>query len=147
MKPTAGWIPTSVLLVVFCVITSLASVAFCESIDILEQLVRRVPRFRFTERREFCPVVRFYFGDNWFVLCQLAFFISLQSLNIASIVVCAQSIDNLLVQVFGRVDALQIFPSLTWVTSHVGGDDVFGSHVLVVSAGYLICTIIFLPTG
>jgi len=91
----------------------------CESVDILEALVKQIPRLHFSDKREFSNIVRFFYGDIWYAVAQVAYNISLQSLNIASIIVSAQACDNLLLYFTGSSHAIELYPDLRLLSTAV----------------------------
>jgi amino acid permease len=141
----AGWLPATTMLVLFWLLSALAATCLCESIDILDALVAQ-HGLRYSERREFSNLVRFYFGDSWYLVAHLAFNLSMQSINVASIVVSAQALDNLFIFVFGNTYALQLLPQLDLLSSTTGGEDVFGGAT-VISLGYIVLLALVVPLG
>jgi amino acid permease len=115
----AGWLPCTIMLLAVWIVSTLCSTMYCECIDILRALVKQRPSIRFNKAPEFSNVVQFYYGDMWYAVSQLSYNISLQTVNIASIVISAQATDNLLIFSFGSTAAIQISPALELVYSNV----------------------------
>lgn len=89
----AGWLPTVFLLLTFFCLAAFSSTMFCEALDVLgerawflhpssavphvsvlqssDSINAKYPHLKFAERREFCNVVRFFFGDLWCVCSEL----------------------------------------------------------------------------
>eukprot|EP00466_Bigelowiella_natans_P004758 jgi/Bigna1/88048/estExt_fgenesh1_pg.C_270144 len=138
----AGIVPTLTLLTIFCSLSALSATMLCESVDILHRIRTRYPHLcgglGDLQRYEFSNIVRFFYGDFWYSICQVAYYLSLQSINMASIIVCAQGMDNAIIYVFGRSHALEFYPSLGFVDSDVSGESIFGSGACVLSLGYLL---------
>eukprot|EP00656_Telonema_subtile_P004711 TRINITY_DN12146_c0_g1_i1.p1 TRINITY_DN12146_c0_g1~~TRINITY_DN12146_c0_g1_i1.p1 ORF type:complete len:534 (-),score=122.03 TRINITY_DN12146_c0_g1_i1:236-1837(-) len=93
----AGWFPATVVMIICCFASSFSSTMLCEAL-------RRIPgNSRFdginpkTNRRwEFCDAVEHYYGATAFTVSQIFLNLSLQSSNIAAMIVCVQTIDDLL---------------------------------------------------
>jgi len=94
---TAGWLPSLIIMALCGVVSAFASTMLCEA-------MRRIPGNHCfsglnpeTQRRyEFCDTVKHYFGQHVFLAAQLFLNLSLQASNIAAMIVCVQSIDDLL---------------------------------------------------
>lgn len=69
---------------------------------------------------EYTTLVRHYYNERWYNVSQIFLNLSLLSKNIASIVVTAQVMDEVIVFVSGRSCALQLFPFQFVWTTHRG---------------------------
>jgi amino acid permease len=137
----AGWLtPTLCILFVF-VISSFASTMLVEA-------MQRVPgNHALTERWEFCALVGHYCGARAQTVTSVLYNISLQSTNVAAMIVSAQILDVFIIYVAGHSVALDYHewpphfirsqPSLTdpWLTQWV------------ISAGFIVSAIIAVPLG
>jgi hypothetical protein len=96
----AGWItPTLCILFVF-LISSFAATMLVEA-------MQRVPgNGALTERWEFCALVGHYFGPRAQTLTSVLYNISLQSTNVAAMIVSAQVLDVFIIYVAGHSVAL-----------------------------------------
>eukprot|EP01095_Lingulamoeba_sp_RSL-Kostka_P006062 TRINITY_DN186_c0_g1_i1.p1 TRINITY_DN186_c0_g1~~TRINITY_DN186_c0_g1_i1.p1 ORF type:complete len:498 (-),score=105.27 TRINITY_DN186_c0_g1_i1:4-1497(-) len=140
---TAGYITPTIALIAICIVSSLASTMICEAMALVPG------NKKFTERLEFATVIRHYFGQKAYILAQIFYNLSLQTLNISSILVTAQVMDELLVYVFGNSYALQVWPPAFVPAVNKGDDNVvpFVDDNLVFTLGYLICMVICMPMG
>lgn len=148
----AGIAPSCLVLTLFACLSASSAAMLCESIAVVHRLKRAHPdlislAFQDTQRFEFSNVVRFFYGDMWYSVCQIAYILSLQSLNMASIIVCAQGVDNLLIHMFGASYAMEFYPSIGVVSSDVSGEAAFGSGACVLTLGYLLLLFCFAPLG
>jgi hypothetical protein len=85
----AGWALPSVLLIILCVISSFSCICII-------QAIRLIPGNQSFEKRiEFSTVVHHYYGHKAYIACQLLYALSLQTLNIASIIACTQVSNRL----------------------------------------------------
>jgi hypothetical protein len=137
----AGWItPTLCILFVF-LISSFAATMLVEA-------MQRVPgNGALTERWEFCALVGHYFGPRAQTLTSVLYNISLQSTNVAAMIVSAQVLDVFIIYVAGHSVALDYHewpphlirsePSLKdpWLTQWV------------ISAGFVVSAVIAVPLG
>jgi hypothetical protein len=114
----------------------------------LVEAMQRVPgNHALTERWEFCALVGHYCGAQAQTVTSVLYNISLQSTNIAAMIVSAQILDVFIIYVAGHSVALDYHewpphfirsePSLTdpWLTQWV------------ISAGFLVSAIIAVPLG
>ena len=139
----SGWLLPSVVLVVVCVLSAFSSTMLCEA-------MQRIPgNHGLTKRYEYTSTVRHYWGHEWYVASQIMTNVCLQALNIASIIVAVQVMDELFVYFFGETAALQYLsedgnPTLSVLTSTFSD-----LHDLnhVISAGFVVCLLVCLPFG
>lgn len=77
---------------------------------------------------------------------QLFMNLCMQSYNIASIIVCAQSLDQFLLYILKKTWALEIIPSPHFFES-TSLEPLYGSDSICISLGYIIITVFCLPAG
>jgi amino acid permease len=66
---------------------------------------------------EYSSVIEHYWGRRWKMVIDILLNLTLQAYNIASIVICAQAVDQFFIYVAGRTWALEISPHfLHWET-------------------------------
>lgn len=138
----AGWVATLAILFVFCIISSFSATLLCEA-------VRMIPgNEEFQKRYEYTTTVRHYFGKKAYVVFQIFFNICLQSLNIASIIVCAQSMDALFVFLFKKSFQLQFHPHLGFVSGNADAINTwYSSGVYGITLGYIVIMALCIPMG
>ena len=138
----SGLILTALFLVAFCVISSLSSTLLCQAIALIPGNARYDRRF------EFSSCIRYYWPRPLHRLSSLLLNITIQSYNLASIVICAQSIDQALIELFGRTFALTLYPHAAFTSIDQPTFDALtnGSFSLSITLGYLIVVLIFMPT-
>merc|ERR1719478_331793 len=115
--------------------------------------MRMIPGNEQLERRvEYVGAVKFYFGQKAAGLFQVLLHISLQSLNIASIIDVACTFDRLIAAFFGRTFAFQFYPwgdnpnfDLKWVAGMY--DTSNGEFLLAITAGYAMVGLLCVPMG
>jgi hypothetical protein len=92
------------------------------------------------------PSLQYYYGRVWHALFQVFINITLQSYNIASIIITAQALDSFFVYLFHKTFALEFYPHF-----HVGPfTDVgllYGDTNFALSLGYLVAAAICIPQG
>eukprot|EP00117_Sycon_ciliatum_P031304 scpid48664/ scgid4434/ len=148
----AGWFtPTLALLVVF-VFSTFAGTMLCEA-------MQRIPgnsRFSAVPRIEFTTAVRHYYGTKAYYVFQILYTISLQALNIASMIISSQVVDNFIFKVTGNNYALD-YKTWSIVTGCSGfskdavGQCLEDSNIFpvstVISLGFIVSMLICLPFG
>lgn len=153
----SGLIPTLLTLVFVCILAALCSLHMANTIS-------KVPgNSDFKKEVEYAETFRAFWGYKSFVFAQIIFFACISCLNVSSIVDTAQTVDTALGNFKGTM-GLQIswdaeddiFSFVHWKASEctdemrVNGnclpffDDGTPSSVLL-TLGYLICVVIFLP--
>jgi amino acid permease len=134
----AGVVSTLIMLAFFFV-------ASCFSSTMLVAAMTAIPgNSKFEKRMEFGSVVGHYYGPRWKVAFDILLNLTLQAYNIASIVICAQSIDQFVIYVGGHTYALEFWPSFGF---HSFSDItvLYSSAVLTMSLGYIIIMLMCIP--
>ncbi|KAF9968621.1 hypothetical protein BGZ70_001357 [Mortierella alpina] len=95
---------------------------------------------------EFSNLVLCFFGRRYQVLVQIVCFLALQTTIIASIAICAQLFDNVLIQIFHRTCGIQVHPTvgLICATEQLASASPF-SGVMIMSTGALVAMILIIP--
>jgi hypothetical protein len=137
----AGWLTPTICIVFVFVVSSFASTMLVEA-------MQRIPgNAHLTQRWEFCAVVGHYHGPRAQRICSWLYNISLQSTNVAAMIVSAQLLDVLIIFTCGRSVALDyhVFPP-AFITSEKSLADPWLTQ-WVISAGFLISMAIAIPLG
>jgi hypothetical protein len=133
----SGWFLPSFLLLVVCFLSAFSSTMLCEA-------MQRIPgNHNLTKRYEYATTVKHYWGEKWYVVSQILMNICFQCLNIASIIVAAQVMDELFAYVYGETIGFQYTTLEFRTTPYSDLRDVPNA----ISAGFLFCMIICLPFG
>jgi hypothetical protein len=136
----SGWLPTLISVTFFLLVSSLASTC-------VAQAVASIPDNREYEQRvEFGTAVQYFYGDRWHSLFQVALNITIASYLIASVVICAQSVDQAIVTIAGQTYAFEFVPQFGFhAFSNV--DLLYSSDHITISLGYIIVLACFMPAG
>jgi len=157
----AGWLLPSICILSVWVMTTLSASMYCEA-------MRHIPgNEHFRGRAEYTVVVKHYFGGRWVAAARWGLNGSLQSLNIISVVLSAQVVDNAISAVFGQSCAINFTPFENVLTLRSGetrfvpgstdflscvdttaldGGSAWGCHI-VLTAGFVIAAALALPCG
>ena len=138
----SGVVLTLATMVVFMVVSALSS-------TLLSQAIALIPGNCHYERRfEFSSALQYYGGHRTFVVCSVLLNITIQSYTLASIVICAQSIDQALVEITGKTFALILYPHVAFTSLDSAAFEALtsGSFALAVTLGYVVIVVLFLPT-
>ncbi|KYQ92285.1 hypothetical protein DLAC_06769 [Tieghemostelium lacteum] len=138
-----GWLLTLMGFLLILTTSSLAGLFMIESMA----AIPRNPRFQL--RVEFTMLCRFYFGKWGYIIAQIFINISLQATNIASIIVCSQVMDSMLIFLFKKTCGLAMYPSVEWVCETVQSESSspFTNHYMFFTLGYLIVLVLIIPLG
>jgi len=133
---------TTAVLAIFLVLSCFSSTLLCEALSLIPG------NKKFDKHIEFSIAVKHYFGHRWYLLFQFFMNLCLQSYNIASIIVCAQSLDQFMMYVNHKTYALEIFPHPhVIVCSDPNMDALYHSSSICISLGYIMVTAFCLPAG
>ncbi|GAM27241.1 hypothetical protein SAMD00019534_104160 [Acytostelium subglobosum LB1] len=139
-----GWLLSIFTFMLIMVVSTFAALFLTES-------MASIPgNSRFQLRVEFSMLVRFYFGKWGYILAQVFINVALQATNIASIIVCAQVMDSMIVFIFKRTCGLEMYPHAfhwTCVDQLTGTTSPFVDMYMFFTIGYLIVLVIIIPLG
>ena len=137
----AGWFTPTVCILFVFVVSSFASTMLVEA-------MQRIPgNSDLSQRWEFCAVVGHYHGRQAQRICSWLYNISLQSTNVAAMIVSAQLLDVFIIFTLGHSVALDYheFPP-SFIKSQPSLADPWLTQ-WVISAGFLISMAIAVPLG
>ncbi|KAF9197914.1 hypothetical protein BGZ49_001450 [Haplosporangium sp. Z 27] len=137
---SSGWVPTVIGFVVIGFLSYLSSVFIGEAMT-------DVPgNEQFQENVEFSNLVFCFFGRKFQIIMQMICFLAMQTTNIASIAICAQVFDNLLIQLFHKTCGIQVHPTAAFicVTDQLPSSSPF-SGTMIMSTGTVLALVMVLP--
>ncbi|KAM9967599.1 hypothetical protein ACTFIW_001683 [Dictyostelium discoideum] len=137
-----GWVLTLGGFLVIMITSTLAGLFMIESMA----SIPGNPRFQL--RVEFTMLCRFYFGKVGYIIAQIFINVALQATNIASIIVCAQVMDNTVDAIFKKTCGLQAYPAIEWIcVSGASSESSPFPGYMFFTIGYLIVLVIIIPLG
>ena len=140
---SAGYVPTTLVFLVMGGISAAASLLICEAMT-------SVPDNEYFQANvEFSNMVLCFFGKRYHGLIHVVYFVALQITNIASIVLCIQVMDTLLIEVFKGTCGVLLYPSVRAFCVHeiMPNQSPFPAGLLVMSLGVLLSVAIIAPLG
>jgi len=149
----SGFIPTTLVITAVCILSILCSLN-------LANVVSKIPRnANFEQEVEYSDLFRIFWGNKWYIFTHINFYICILCQNIASIVDTSQVVDEFIVNVNHQSYALKVYPFPSEIVhwdksqcppSEEGSCNPFNLQEdgkLLISLGYAICAIAFLPMG
>ncbi|KAI9021861.1 hypothetical protein DFJ74DRAFT_599647, partial [Hyaloraphidium curvatum] len=140
----AGWVFPVLAIIVYGAVASFASLFIVEA-------MQSVPgNRRFKGIVEFSTLISFYFGPIASYLSQIILFLSLQSTNIASIIISIQTMDNIIIEIFHKTCGIIVKDGTlmtTCPTAVSSSNSPFGDDFLLLSYGYLVTVVMIVPLG
>ncbi|EGC29268.1 hypothetical protein DICPUDRAFT_159166 [Dictyostelium purpureum] len=135
-----GWILTTLGYILMLTLSSLAGLFIIESMSTIPG------NSRFQLRVEFTMICRFYFGKWGYILSQFFINASLQITNIASIIICSQVMDSIIIFIFKKTCGVSF--SEGWVcVSHENANTSPFSGTMFFTIGYLSIIAVIVPLG
>jgi len=160
----SGLIPTTMAIVLLCILSSLCS-------SHTANVISKVPgNFAFQKEIEYSEVFRRTWGQRAFIFTQIAFFCCITCLNVASIVDTAQVVDQLISRTIPKGTAAFRYGMNVTTSSHelapvwwshqvcvdeqnqtsvvdscIPFEEDRSEHVYLLSAGYIVSCLLFLP--
>ncbi|KAJ3099034.1 hypothetical protein HDU97_003520 [Phlyctochytrium planicorne] len=138
----SGYIVTTIFFIIFMIISSLSALFVVEA-------MQAIPGNKYFQGTvEFGTLINFYFGPWSHILGQICLFGALQGNAVASIIQSSQTVDNLLIDAFGKTCALG-FPDskISWfcVTERQITLSPFGDTHILFSFGILMVALCVIP--
>ncbi|KAG0375404.1 hypothetical protein BGX24_009159 [Mortierella sp. AD032] len=137
---SAGWVPTVFGFALVGILSFLSCMFVCEAMT-------KVPgNDRYQANVEFSQMVLCFLGRRYQALVQIICFLALQTTIIASIAICAQLFDNLLIRIAHRTCGIQVYPGAAFVcvSEQLSSSSPF-SGTMIMSTGALIAMILIVP--
>ncbi|CAG8687993.1 3761_t:CDS:2, partial [Ambispora leptoticha] len=138
----AGWITSTIVFILITFLSGAASLFLCETLSSV------VGNEKFQRQIEFSSLSNILISNpKKRIFIQVMLYISIQSVNIASILISAQSMDTLLVSLAGRTCGIGIHPrpGLFCVYEQSRWNSPFGDDYMLITAGYLMTLAMVLP--
>lgn len=147
----SGFIPTTLSIIIICVIMVFCCLHMSNLISMLPD------NGNFQREVEYSETFRHYGGRNWFIFTQASYFLCLMCQIIASIVDTAQVVDQFFAKHLGSSGAISVNYNSVRIATYDTNDcpakhgtvcDPFEfDDGYILSKGYVICLILFLPLG
>ncbi|KAJ3128223.1 MCM DNA helicase complex subunit [Nowakowskiella sp. JEL0407] len=135
----SGWLFPTISFIVIATLTALGSLFLVES------LTNFPGNEKFQRNVEFAVLVHQFYGKKWYYLTHVVVYGSLQSLNLASIILAIQQFDNVLVLVFGSSCGFSLSRG-SFVCSNIdSGNSPFDGQFMLFTFGYLIFLALVTP--
>eukprot|EP01087_Luapelamoeba_hula_P014537 TRINITY_DN4273_c0_g1_i2.p2 TRINITY_DN4273_c0_g1~~TRINITY_DN4273_c0_g1_i2.p2 ORF type:complete len:240 (+),score=37.56 TRINITY_DN4273_c0_g1_i2:115-834(+) len=138
----AGWVTPSLALVYITVVSSFAATMMCKAMALIPG------NSSFQGRIELGGLAKHYFPRWGYWLTVLLLVVSMQAVNISSIIITAQTTDFAFVTAFKWVGGVEIYPDPGFKQIHSAGDSNSPfENIYVVSIGF-VCVLLFsIPLG
>ncbi|RKP12426.1 hypothetical protein BJ684DRAFT_11494, partial [Piptocephalis cylindrospora] len=139
----AGWLTPTLALMAGSILSA------CASLFTIEVMTMIPGNSHFQAKIEFSCLLETFLGPRTRRLAHLWLYLSIQSMNLASIVISAQSMDRILLSLFSATCSIDF--SYGWVCIYPEPSEIkveaspFGDRYLLASAGYLLSAACVLP--
>ncbi|ORY36698.1 hypothetical protein BCR33DRAFT_721915 [Rhizoclosmatium globosum] len=144
----SGWLPVTLFFALFMVISSLCALFMVEA-------MQAIPGNRYFQGHvEFGTLINFYFGSTAHMIGQFSLYGALEVIAVGSIIQSSQTMDNLLIDIFGRTCGVSMgitsgsnATALSWFCVDSHGDSIspFGNEYMILTQGLLIVAIVIIP--
>ncbi|RIB01852.1 hypothetical protein C2G38_2255946 [Gigaspora rosea] len=141
---SAGWFVTIGAFIFISILSCAASLMLCEAASSIKG------NEKFQRQIEFSHLTAILVSDKRKrFLIQICLFVSLQSVNIASILLSAQSMDTLFISLFGKTCGLGVYPHSGFYCVDQQGDynSPFGTNYMVATLGFIVTLVMVVPLG
>ncbi|KAJ3260489.1 hypothetical protein HK103_000631 [Boothiomyces macroporosus] len=136
-----GWLITIISYGLFTILAGFCNLFLVES-------MQAIPGNKhFQGNVEFSTLVNFYFGRNSHLLAQMVLYAALQSNAVQCLVLCAQSVDQFILNLFGRTCGLSM--GFEWVcvssANYTLSPSPFGRVLMLFTLGLIVTLILCIP--
>ncbi|TPX44009.1 hypothetical protein SeMB42_g04472 [Synchytrium endobioticum] len=138
---TGGWVVPVVTFLIMMVLTAMGSLCLIEAMS-------KFPGNRqFEQNVEYTVLVHQFYGRGWYYLTHLFIYGSMQSINIASIIVSIQTLDSFLITVFGGTCGFSIAPTqgILCIYRQTDTNSPFDGNVMLMTAGFVLLIALVTP--
>ncbi|KAI8994781.1 hypothetical protein BDB01DRAFT_902473 [Pilobolus umbonatus] len=140
----AGWAaPVFIIIIIACL-------SVCSALFVCEALSSIKGNERFQAKIELTTIAQVYLGKRYHYLFQLLLYLSLQSVNVSSIILASQTFDSMFITLFKGTCGLAIYPG-GWVCvadHHLEGNAPFPSdQYFIFTFGFLFTAVMVIPLG
>ncbi|EGC36373.1 hypothetical protein DICPUDRAFT_31960 [Dictyostelium purpureum] len=136
----SGWFLTILSLTFFLIMSCLASTLLCEALTLIPG------NKKYEKHIEYSVAIKYFFGKKLYFVFQILNNLCIQAYNIASIAICAQSLDQFFVFCFKKSFALVVHPYFKFISTP-DVDMLYNTNLLCISLGYIIICAVSIPTG
>ncbi|GAN11168.1 conserved hypothetical protein [Mucor ambiguus] len=141
----SGWAAPVFIFIVVAFLSGCSALFVCEALSNIRG------NEKFQAKVELTTIAQVYLGTKYHYFFQLMLFLSLQSVNIASIIIAAQTFDSMLITVFKGTCGLGVYPG-GWfcVTESAGidGNSPFPTDdYFIFTFGFLLTAVLVIPLG
>ncbi|KAI9496784.1 hypothetical protein BDB00DRAFT_889615, partial [Zychaea mexicana] len=140
----AGWLAPTIVIIAVAFLSGVASLFICEVLASIRG------NEKFQAQVEITTVAQLLLGKKYHYFFQVILYIALQAVNIASIVISSQTMDNLIITLFKGTCGLNIYPG-GWICVDQGtsqsGSPFSESDYFIFTMGYLLTMVMVMPLG
>ncbi|KAI8984130.1 transmembrane amino acid transporter protein-domain-containing protein [Mycotypha africana] len=141
----SGWVAP---VFIFCIVALLSG---CSALFVCEALSNIRGNEKFQAKVELTTIAQVYLGRKYHYVFQLLLFLALQSVNVASIIIAAQTFDSMLITLFKGTCGLGISPGGWFCVSAsdglTGNSPFPDSDYYIFTFGFALAAAIVIPLG
>ncbi|CAO0790219.1 unnamed protein product [Mucor circinelloides] len=141
----SGWAAPVFIFIIVAFLSGCSALFVCEALSNIRG------NEKFQAKVELTTIAQVYLGTRYHYFFQLMLFLSLQSVNVASIIIAAQTFDSMLITIFKGTCGLGVYPG-GWfcVTESAGidGNSPFpADDYFIFTFGFLLTAVLVIPLG
>ncbi|GAA5795570.1 hypothetical protein HPULCUR_000930 [Helicostylum pulchrum] len=135
----SGWVAPVFIFIIVAFLSGCSALFVCEALSNIRG------NEKFQAKVELTTIAQVYLGTKYHYFFQLMLFLALQSVNVASIIIAAQTFDNMLITVFKGSCGLGVYPG-GWFC--ISGDESFNpDDYFIFTFGFLLTAVMVVPLG
>ncbi|KAG2208121.1 hypothetical protein INT47_010483 [Mucor saturninus] len=135
----SGWIAPVFIFIVVAFLSGCSALFVCEALSNIRG------NEKFQAKIELTTIAQVYLGRRYHYFFQIMLFLALQSVNVASIIIAAQTFDNMLLTIFHGTCGLGVSPG-GWFC--ITGDEIFNpDDYFIFTFGFLLTAVLVIPLG
>ncbi|CAO3651330.1 unnamed protein product [Cunninghamella blakesleeana] len=145
MYQQAGWAAPTFIFIIIAILSGCSALFVCEALSNIRG------NEKFQAKVELTTIAQVYLGKKYHYFFQFMLYVALQAVNISSIILAAQTFDNMLITIFKGSCGLGVNPGGWFCTTQsqaAGGSSPFNSDdYFIFTFGYLLTAVMVIPLG
>ncbi|CEI88653.1 hypothetical protein RMCBS344292_03034 [Rhizopus microsporus] len=141
----SGWVAPVFIFIILAILSGCSALFVCEALSNIKG------NEKFQSKVELTTIAQVYLGKKYHYVFQILLYLALQAVNVASIILAAQTFDSMFITIFKGTCGLGVSPGGWFCVSNAtgaGGNSPFPSEdYYIFTFGFLLTAVLVIPLG
>ncbi|EIE78299.1 hypothetical protein RO3G_03003 [Rhizopus delemar RA 99-880] len=141
----SGWLAPVFIFIIVAFLSGCSALFVCEALSNIKG------NERFQSKVELTTIAQVYLGRKYHYVFQILLYLALQAVNVASIIIAAQTFDSMFITIFNGTCGLGVSPGGWFCVNHTNGltgNSPFSSDdYFIFTFGFLLTAVLVIPLG